>query len=326
MTKAPFRLALAPLAIAAALITTPAHAGGVKAGTLIENTASATYDGGAGPVTIPSNTITVKVDELLDVTVTSRDSGPVSAAPGSAVLTFELTNTGNGPEAYTLTANPAVAGNDFDTTVNGIAVDTNGNGVYDPGVDQMLTGPATTAAIAADASLTVFVLVTIPGGVADGDQSDVSLLAEAVTGTGAPGTAFAGQGAGGGNAIVGSTGANATATGSLSVGITDVDLIKSATVRDPFGGTGIVPGATITYAIRAEVRGSGSVSDLVVTDAAPADTTYVAGSLKLDGATLTDAADADAGRSSTSGISVDLGIEPYRDIPGYHRLILRIRS
>ena len=307
MTKAPFRLALAPLAIAAALITTPAHAGGVKAGTLIENTASATYDGGAGPVTIPSNTITVKVDELLDVTVTSRDSGPVSAAPGSAVLTFELTNTGNGPEAYTLTANPAVAGNDFDTTVNGIAVDTNGNGVYDPGVDQMLTGPATTAAIAADATLTVFVLVTIPGGVADGDQSDVSLLAEAVTGTGAPGTAFAGQGAGGGNAIVGSTGANATATGSLSVGITDVDLIKSATVRDPFGGTGIVPGATITYAIRAEVRGSGSVSDLVVTDAAPADTTYVAGSLKLDGATLTDAADADAGRSGTSGISVDLG-------------------
>ncbi|WP_375246309.1 hypothetical protein [Qipengyuania pacifica] len=307
MTKAPFRLALAPLAIAAALVTPPAHAGGVKAGTLIENTASATYDGGAGPVTIPSNTITVKVDELLDVTVTSRDSGPVSAAPGSAVLTFELTNTGNGPEAYTLTANPAVAGNDFDTTVNGIAVDTNGNGVYDPGVDQMLTGPATTAAIAADASLTVFVLVTIPGGVADGDQSDVSLLAEAVTGTGAPGTAFAGQGAGGGNAIVGSTGANATATGSLSVGITDVDLIKSATVRDPFGGTGIVPGATITYAIRAEVRGSGSVSDLVVTDAAPADTTYVAGSLKLDGATLTDAADADAGRSGTSGISVDLG-------------------
>lgn len=307
MTKAPFRLALAPLAIAAALITAPAHAGGVKAGTLIENTASATYDGGAGPVTIPSNTITVKVDELLDVTVTSRDSGPVSAAPGSAVLTFELTNTGNGPEAFTLTANPAVAGNDFDTTVNGIAVDTNGNGVYDPGVDQMLTGPATTAAIAADASLTVFVLVTIPGGVADGDQSDVSLLAEAVTGTGAPGTAFAGQGAGGGNAIVGSTGANATATGSLSVGITDVDLIKSATVRDPFGGTGIVPGATITYAIRAEVRGSGSVSDLVVTDAAPADTTYVAGSLKLDGATLTDAADADAGRSGTSGISVDLG-------------------
>ena len=307
MTKAPFRLALAPLAIAAALITTPAHAGGVKAGTLIENTASATYDGGAGPVTIPSNTITVKVDELLDVTITSRDSGPVSAAPGSAVLTFELTNTGNGPEAYTLTANPAVAGNDFDTTVNGIAVDTNGNGVYDPGVDQMLTGPATTAAIAADASLTVFVLVTIPGGVADGDQSDVSLLAEAVTGTGAPGTAFAGQGAGGGNAIVGSTGANATATGSLSVGITDVDLIKSATVRDPFGGTGIVPGATITYAIRAEVRGSGSVSDLVVTDAAPADTTYVAGSLKLDGAILTDAADADAGRSGASGISVDLG-------------------
>ena len=32
------------------------------------------------------------------------------------------------------------------TTVVGIAVDTNGNGVYDPGIDQILTGPETTGA------------------------------------------------------------------------------------------------------------------------------------------------------------------------------------
>ena len=75
----------------------------------------------------------------------------------------------------------------------------------------------------------------------------------------------------------------------------------------PFGGTCAVPGATITYTILAEVTGSGSISDLVVTDAAPADTSYVAGSLTLDGATLTDAADGDSGTASASGISVDLG-------------------
>ena len=284
-----------------------AHAGGVSAGTLIENTASASYESGSGTVTVPSNTVSVKVDELLDVTVTSLDSGPVTTAPGSEVLTFEITNTGNGPEAYTLTANPAVAGNDFDTTVDGIAVDTNGNGTYDPGVDAILTGPETTSELDADESLTVFVLVTVPSGVSDTDTSDVDLLAEAVTGTGAPGTVFAGQGTDSSDAIVGATGADANAAGSLVVSITDVDLTKSASVLDPFGGTGIVPGATITYTIVAEVTGSGSVTDLVVTDAAPDDTTYVAGTLTLDGAALTDASDTDEGEADASGISVDLG-------------------
>ncbi|MEX0341303.1 MAG: hypothetical protein AB3N06_01830 [Erythrobacter sp.] len=307
MEHAPFRLAAATLALAAALAAGAAHADGVSAGTLIENTASATYDDGSGSVTIPSNTVTVKVDELLDVTVTSLDSGPLSTGPGSAVLTFEVTNAGNGPEAYTLTANPAVAGNDFDSTIDGIAVDTNNNGVYDPGVDEVLTGPETTDVLAADDSLTVFVLVTVPTTAGDTDTSDVELLAAAVTGTGSPGTTFAGEGVDGADAIVGATGAATSATGSLLVGITDVDLTKSASVVDPFGGSGIVPGATITYTIVADVRGSGSVDDLVVTDAAPADTTYVTGSLRLDGAPLTDAGDTDQGSADATGISVDLG-------------------
>lgn len=283
------------------------HAGGVSAGTLIENTASASYDSGSGTVTVPSNTVSLKVDELLDVTVTSLDSGPITTTPGNAVLAFELTNTGNGPEAYTLTANAAVAGNDFDTTIDGIAVDSNGNGTYDPGVDEILTGPETTSELKAEQSLTVFVLVTVPTGVSDGDASDVDLLAEAVTGTGAAGTVFAGQGTDGSDAIVGATGADANAAGSLVVSITDVALTKSASVLDPFGGTGIVPGATITYTIVAKVTGSGSVADLIVTDTAPDDTTYVAGSLTLDGTALTDASDTDEGEADASGISVDLG-------------------
>lgn len=284
-----------------------ANAGGVSAGTLIENTASASYDNGSETITVPSNTVSVKVDELLDVTLTSLDPGPISTAPGSEVLTFEVTNTGNGPEAFTLTANPAVAGNDFDTTVDGIAIDTNGNGTYDPGVDEILTGPETTPELGVDEAVTVFVLVTVPNTVTDGDTSDVDLLAEAVTGTGAPGTVFARQGTDNSDAIVGSTGADANAIGSLIIGLTEVDLTKSASVLDPFGGTGIVPGATITYTIVAQVSGTGSVADLVVTDAAPADTTYVAGTLTLDGSSLTDAADADEGEADAAGISVDLG-------------------
>ncbi|MEP2737290.1 MAG: hypothetical protein ABJP34_13445 [Erythrobacter sp.] len=300
-----FSLAILPLLT---LFAAPVHAEGVSAGSLIENTATATYDDGDGPPkTVDSNTVVVAVDELLDVTVTSLDPGPIATNPGQEVLTFEVTNTGNGPEAFELTANPAVGGNDFDTTIDGIAIDTNGNGTYDPGVDTLLTGPETTPVLAEDENITVFVITTVPAGAADTEESDVELTAEAVTGTGAPGTTFAGEGVNGVDAIVGLTGADDTATGSFIVGVTTVDLTKAFSVVDPFGGTSAVPGSVITFTITADVTGSTSVDDLVIADAIPADTTYLAGTLTLDGNPLTDAAGDDAGEASTTDIAVDLG-------------------
>lgn len=294
--------------VAIPLYATSAHATGVEAGTLIENTAVATYDAGDGPETIDSNTVVLRVDELLDVAVTSLNAGPIATDGGTVVLTYSVTNTGNGPEAFTLTANPAVGGNDFDPTVDGIAIDTNGNGVYDPGVDEILTGPETTEILAADETLTVFILLSVPPAAVDTDEAQVDLLAEAVTGTGTPGTTFAGEGEGGGDAVVGLDGADDNALGAIIVGIVTVDLVKSATVLDPFGGTTLVPGSIITYTIRAHVTGTGDVSDLLITDAIPADTTYVLTSLTLDSNPLTDAADADAGEASdAAGVSVDLG-------------------
>ena len=295
-------------ALSGFILAAPALAEGVTAGTLIENTAVASYDDGAGARTINSNTVTVRVDELLDVTLTSLDPGPISTRPGDVVLTFELTNQGNGPEAFRLTANPAVAGNDFDVVVRSIAIDSNGNGVYDEGVDQILTAPETTAVLDADAVLTVFVLATVPDGASDAQTSNVDLTAEAVTGSGAPGTVFAGQGVDGGDAIVGTTGAIATARGALIVGVANVALTKSVALRDPFGGTSAVPGTIATFTIRAEVSGTGTINDLVITDLIPDGTTYAPGTLALDGAGLSDAEDGDAGSGSdAAGIAVDLG-------------------
>lgn len=295
-------------AISGLLLSTPAVAGGVTAGTLIENTAVASYDDGAGARTINSNTVTVRVDELLDVTLSSLDPGPISTRPGDAVLTFELTNQGNGPEAFRLTANTAVAGNDFDSTFQAIAIDSNSNGIYDAGIDEILTAPQTSAVLAPDTVLTIFVLVTVPDGVSDTQTSNVDLTAEAVTGNGAPGTVFAGQGVDGGDAIVGTTGAIATARGALIVGVANVALIKSVTLRDPFGGTSAVPGTIATFTIRAEVTGTGTINDLVITDLIPDGTAYAPGTLALDGAALSDAEDGDAGSASdTAGIAVNLG-------------------
>lgn len=307
-TKAITRSLFATSVVATFTFSAPVMAEGVDAGTLIENTATATYEDGEGQKTVDSNTVTLTVDELLDVTVTSLDGGPVGASPGQAVLTYEVTNQGNGPEAFTLIADPAVAGNDFDTALDLIAVDTNGNGVYDDGVDEILTGPETTPVLAADEAVTVFVVVTVPGATNDGDASQIELRADAVTGTGAQGTTFAGAGVNGVDVIVGTTGASAVANGSLVIGLTTVELAKAVSVVDPFGGTSVVPGAVATFTLSAEVVGDGSLDALVISDAIPDATTYVAGSLALGGVSLTDAADTDAGSASdAAGVSVDIG-------------------
>jgi uncharacterized repeat protein (TIGR01451 family) len=288
-----------------AFAASAANAGGVPAGSLIENTASASYNTGGPTQTLDSNTVTLKVDELLDVAVASKDAGAMTVSD-SAVLSFTVTNTGNGPEAFVLTADPNVAGNDFNTTVDKLAIDSNNNGVYDDGIDAVLANGATSPSLDPDTPLTVFVLVNSPGA-PDGSTSEVNLLAEAETGTGLPGTVFAGAGEGGGAAVVGSTGGDEEARGSLIASAISVSLSKTATISDPFGGSQPVPGARITFQIVASTRGSGSVNDLVVSDAIPASTSYSANSLTLDGGSLTDLDDSDAGSASSSGISVNLG-------------------
>lgn len=224
----------------AALFTpvSAAMAGGVPAGTSIDSNAVAQFSAGSAPEEITSNTVSVVVNEVLDVAIAAQNGGVVESA-GTAILTLAVTNTGNGPEAFTLTANPNVAGNDFDAEIDTLAVDSNDNGIYDAGIDTEVTNGGTSAVVEADGSLTVFVIATIPGSAGDGETSQIELRAEAATGAGAAGT---------------------------------------------------VP-----------------VDDLIVTDAIPTGTTCVAGSIALDAASQTDAADADAVQDSATAISLDFG-------------------
>lgn len=297
-------LALGLLAIGWAM---PALAAGVPAGSLIQNTATATFSQGAASQTVSSNTVTIQVDELLDVAVASLDGGNVPLTSSGAVLRYQVQNTGNGPEAFVLQIDPAVAGDDFDPVVTQIAWDSNGNGIFDAGVDAIVANGTAAPVLAPDAIGQVFVVSNWSSPPADGSRADVRLTALAVTGTGAPGTIFAGQGQSGGDAVVGAQMAQGNALGSLITQSATVNLTKSAVIADPFGGTEAVPGALVTYTLVATVAGSGSVSGLVVSDPIPAGTTYRANSLRLDAAALTDAPADDAGTASASGIAVDLG-------------------
>lgn len=287
-------------------IATPCHAAGVTAGSLIESTATASYDSAGGRGTVSSNRIALKVDEVIDLAVTSLDSGPVGLSGSTAVLAFSLVNTGNGPEAMRLSTR-AVAGSDFEPVVQAIAIDSNGNGVFDEGVDQLIQPGAATPEIAPDGSLRVFVIAEASGAAADGQQGRVTLLAEAVTGTGSPGVSLAGQGSAGVDAVIGSSGGRAQANGTLVIQSATVSIAKSASISDPFGGSEPVPGAFVTMTLNTQVSGSGTVTDLVVTSPVPVGTRYVESSLTLDGVALSDIADTDSGSVNKDLVEVRLG-------------------
>lgn len=301
-----------PLIIASATIgfSSPALAVGTAAGTTISNTATASYtDPGGNPVSVPSNNVDIVVDELLDVTVATADAGDIVVTPGSTnqVLSFNVTNTGNGSEAFRLTPASTVGGDQFDPTTTSVVLDTNGNGVYDAGVDTVYTPGANDPVLAPDASIRVFVLSSIPAATNDNDRGIVELTAAATTGTGAPGTTFSGQGQGGGNAVVGATGADGTDRGRYIVQNATIAFTKTASVVDPFGGTTSVPGSIITYTLIASISGSGTLTNAAIGDPIPVGTTYQIGSITLEGSALTDAADGDTGSFAANSISVGLG-------------------
>ncbi|MEQ1547953.1 MAG: hypothetical protein ABL918_04810 [Chakrabartia sp.] len=304
-----------PLAIATASIgfAAPAFAAGTAAGSTISNTATATYnDTGGNSNTVNSNQVDLRVDELLDVTVASADAGDITTTPGSTnqILSFIVTNNGNGSEAFTLTPNSTLGGDQFDPTTTSVVIDTNNNGVYDAGIDTVYTAGVNDPILAPDASTRVFVLTTTPVGVANGDRGQVTLTAAAVTGTGAPGTSFAGAGQGGGDAVVGATGADSVDDGFYVVQNATISFLKSQTVLDPFGGTKVVPGSIITYTLVATINGSGTLTNVVVSDAVPANTTYQVGTLTLEAAVLSDTAADDAGEYTGTGVTVRAGAVP----------------
>lgn len=294
--------------IAALALPAQAEAAGTRAGSTISNTASASFDTGGGTTTIDSNQVDLLVDELLDVTVASNNPADVPTTPGATaqVLSFSVTNNGNGVESFALSTVANVGGDDYDPTVTQLYID-NGDGVFDPATDTLYIPGTNDPELDPDENVTIFVIATTPGGVVDGNRGIVSLVAAAVTGTGAPGTTFPGQGEGGGDAVVGATGADGSDNGAFVVSAATVTLVKTAVVTNSLGTADAIPGATITYTIVATVAGSGSVSGLAITDNIPANTSYVAGSMTLGGTPLSDPADADAGDFNGTRINVVLG-------------------
>ena len=71
-----------------------------------------------------------------------------------------------------------------------------------------------------------------------------------------------------------------------------VIINKTVTVIDTLGGTDPHTGATLRYQLDVTIAGNTAVDELVISDLIPANTTYVSGSISLNGVAQTDADDA----------------------------------
>jgi uncharacterized repeat protein (TIGR01451 family) len=275
-----------------------AHAAGTPAGTNIQNTAQVSYTVGSSTVTASSNTSTVRVAEMLDAVLTLASS-TVQVSPGATAeeLVFTLTNTGNGSETFNLTALSAgVVGDDFDPTlaVPAIYFDSDSSGDFS-GPDVAYTAGANDPVLAADASVRLLVINNIPNTALNGNRGRSQLTAAAASGTGAPGTSFGFVGDGGVEAVAGTTGGDAVLFGEYLVADVQLSAVKTQSIVDQFGGQRPLPGARINYQIVVTHSGSGTATATGFSDLIPANTTYVTGSLQLNGAALSDTADGDAG-------------------------------
>ena len=285
-------------------LSSPAGAIGTAVGTVLENTAVVNFELAGTPLAVQSNTITLAVAERINVTVTLQSpQTPVAPGDTAQALLFTVTNTGNGAESFQLGIDSVLAGDDFDPTpaVPGIYFDTDGSGDFNAG-DQPYSPGSNDPDLLADESINVFLVNDIPTGLANGLTGRSELTATSATGTGAPGTVFANQGDGGVNAVIGLTGGEAQDTGEYLISDVLLSVIKSQLVNDSFGGNEPLPGATLTYTIVVNVNSAGTATASVVRDAIPEFTSYVPDSITLNGASISDAPDTDAGEFDTSGV------------------------
>ena len=300
--------------ILVALSGTTALAGGTPSGTTVTNTVTLDYTVGGVAQTQVSASATFVVDNKVDLTVTKNADASIAPGATNRVLAFTLTNTGNATQGYALSAVQAAGATVTMTNVR-IFRDVNTNGAYDSGTDTLYTSGTNIADVAADGNIRLLIVADTPAGATDGQTATWFLVAQALnagTTTVSAQTAGAdnkdtvqivfadGDGDAAGTNDVARDGKYA-ASGVYTVAAANLAVTKtSAVINDPLNGSTNpkrIPGARVRYTITATNSGSAAAQNVVMTDAIPTNTAYVANTITLDlggGATpKTDASDGD---------------------------------
>lgn len=273
------------LLFAGLLAATASWAKGTPAGTPVSNTATATYyspTDSATPLTAKSTT-EFTVQEIIDVTVDSSSTATnVIAGETNVVVTYTVTNTGNGSEEYAIVVANALTGIDFD--VENIAIyQEDGTSGFNGTESELATDGLIN--LNPDEKSVLYVVVSIPATVSVGDEAITNLTATSQTSgasAASAGDVLDNVGDGGTDAVVAIDGAYYQQDHTYTV-TANSDLVKVTkkvlSQLDPFGGDSAIPGTETTYQILVEA--SDAVDNLIITDALPEQVTFVAGSLYL---------------------------------------------
>ncbi len=285
-TKALVRLAAVT---AAGMVAINANAAGVAAGDVVENLATVSFSvNGVSQTPIESSptgnstpgagngaVTDFTVDRVIDLTLIQEGTVNTPGTPGQTerVTSFLLTNDSNAPQGYTFVAADLATGTNvnagpadsIDIGAYAIFVD-DGSGVYEPATDTATT----VANLAPDATVTVFVVATIPLTAVDGDVANVELTATTVEpGTATPPTASA-TNAEDGPADTLIRNLTAAARDGYIVEAPALVITKAqATISDgisvaaPFFN---IPGAVIRYTVTIANTGSEDASGIAVAD------------------------------------------------------------
>lgn len=304
VSSIPFiRLGLAAALLAAAVPA--AHAAGTTAGTTITNTVLLDYEVSGVAQNQESANVAFLVDRRIDVTV-SADTGGLNVVPGAQnqVLEFTVTNLSNSTQDFAVAAvNDNTPADDFEAAGIQVFVESGLNVGYQP-----LEDTATYVdELAADGAIKVYVVSDIPLGLTNADVANLTLTATAHQSTGLTG------------AYVATVGSLAAASAETNTGVaddptyidtvfgdgvgetdgdedgaysaTDSYIVETATlavakfskvISDPFNLTTnpkAIPGAVVEYCLIVSNSGTAAATNIVLTDAIPTNTTYVADSI-----------------------------------------------
>jgi uncharacterized repeat protein (TIGR01451 family) len=194
-------------------------------------------------------------------------------APGGTwTYTHLLSNTGNVNEGDGVGSVVALTRADDQVGWNSaLYVDSNNNGVFDSGVDQPISDLSSLGGLAPGATIRLFVRVFAPAGAPLG-QVDLTTIAATTTNVGYASPA---------PVVVNATDQTTVLNG-------QIQIVKSQALDANCDGTpegayttaditsGAIPGACLRYQIVVTNVGTAAVTNLVVSDATPANTTYSA--------------------------------------------------
>lgn len=246
---------------------------GVTAGTVIKNTAYLDYVVGSIPMKSKSNELIDIVDQKLDMNMVCQESSTVIVEPNDIkrAMSFKLTNNGNGEDTYNFIhiENPS---SDFFVSNIEIYQD-NGDGIFS--VEDTIVNELT---LLADESISLLLVSDIPKDAqklsSNGLKVNSLVQGDLLYGESKKFNGF--------YAVVASNEEAKSALCTYQVPNIVLELEKTATLSSDK----LYKGTTIHYVIAVKAIGTGTLENVVVKDTIPEGTTYVEGTLKLDGKLL----------------------------------------